>query len=263
MPHAKVSVGWIQLYRELLLFGEWQHDILHRAQNRENGEGLGARIDQAIAAARERDHVTRNGAQSERGAVDESERSLLYGVHFPALPFAQSLRQEQNRCERRAQIVSDLDEQLETTWAREARAEAVRIIVLDDLAHSLDCAQHAQNFLPVHSRAHRAELRDQAPAQGVERERRGRGWMRARLRARIERRCAHRVRHPGYAVPKIGIVMGGLRRRGKLAHGANGRVRERIAQRRGQCRRQRWKGWKRRTFMALTRRGALVRCLGR
>ena len=116
-----------------------------RIASTEKASGL--RIDQPVAAARERDHVARDGAQPECRAVDESELSLLHGVHFAALPFAQRLREKENRRERRSQIVSDLDEQLEPTRAGEPRTEAVRVIVLDDLVHALDGAEQRGVFL--------------------------------------------------------------------------------------------------------------------
>ena len=74
-------------------------------------------IHQAVATPRQLDHVAGHGGEAEGGAVDQAELPLLHRVDGAAPAPLQGFGQEQDRRERRAEVVGHLDHELQPVGA--------------------------------------------------------------------------------------------------------------------------------------------------
>ena len=127
--------------------------------------------------------------EAEGGAVDQAELALLHRVHGAAPAPLQGLGEEQDRGERRAQVVRHLDHELETIGPRQPVGKVLRPVGLEPLAHLLDGAEEPEQLAGVGRRAapaarstNAARIRPEQPAgERVAGQRREIGALAARL----------------------------------------------------------------------------------
>src|SRR5690606_4514677 len=158
MSHTEIRVRHLQHYGEPLLFGHRLHYVAHRLDDigHRERDWFGGR--EPVAAARELDHVARHRAETEGGAVDQTELPLLHVVHGPALSLSESLREEEDRRERGSQVVTDFHEELETAGAGEAAGEAMCLVAIERRLHPLERLEESEQLAGPHALLHRAQL---------------------------------------------------------------------------------------------------------
>ncbi len=120
MADTEVGFRQGQPYREVLLFRYRLDDVPDRLQDVGDRERNRVQVHQPVAAPGQLDHIAGHGAETERGAVDQTELPLLHRVDRAAAATLQGLRQKQNRGERRAKIVSHLHHQLQPVGPKRA-----------------------------------------------------------------------------------------------------------------------------------------------
>src|SRR6185295_10009602 len=84
------------------------HDCANRVHGLAYREGHWSSLDQTIAA-RGGNEVGNGRTESERGAVNQPELSLPYGIRHRSLPVPQGVNQEEDRAEGGANVVRDRD----------------------------------------------------------------------------------------------------------------------------------------------------------
>ena len=98
-------------------------------------------IHQSLAATRQLDQIVRDLAQPERRAVDEPKLALLNAVDRPGARIVQRLGQEENRRQRRTQVVRNLHDQLEPIGSRQARGESLAGVGIEVRLNPLEDAE--------------------------------------------------------------------------------------------------------------------------
>ena len=152
-PIRKSASGGGEPHRQALLLGDRLDDVAHRLEDVGHRERDRIEIDQAVAAAGQLDHVARHRAEAEGRAVDQAELALLHRIDRAAPAALQGLGQEEDRGERRAEVVRHLDHQLEPVGPGEPVGEVLRPVGLEPLAHLLDRAEQPQQLAGVGRRA--------------------------------------------------------------------------------------------------------------
>ena len=144
-------LGREESYGRAPLFGHRLDDVAHRLQNGSHREWHTALFSELVTAPRQLDDVTCCRAQPERGAVDQPKVPPLQLVHRPAPATLNLLRQKENSCERRAQVVDDRHQQFQAVGARELRREIASAIASHGLANPLDRGQRRERLpIPAH-----------------------------------------------------------------------------------------------------------------
>src|SRR5687767_11358065 len=144
MADAEIRLRTRDAHLQRLFFRDGKDDVAHRLENVGDREWDRVEVYQPVAAARELDHVTGYRAEAERGAVDESELALLHRRDRTAAGALQRFGEEENRGERRAEVVRYLDHQLETVGGGQAVGETLRPVHLQPLGHLLHRAEQAE-----------------------------------------------------------------------------------------------------------------------
>src|SRR5205814_1234554 len=72
-------------------------------------------------------HVARRGAQTKRGAVDQTKLATLLRGNGTALTLLQGFREEKDGREGRAQVMRELHDEIEPVGARQAGREILRL----------------------------------------------------------------------------------------------------------------------------------------
>ena len=155
---AEVRLGHGQPYRQVLLLRDRLHDVADRLENIGDGKRNRIQVHQPIAAAGQLDHVAGHRAETESGAVDQTELPFLHRVHRATAAPLEGFRQKENRGERRAQIVSDLHHQLQSVRPGESIGEVLRPVGFEVLANPLDGVEHLQQLAGIGRRQRRRAL---------------------------------------------------------------------------------------------------------
>ena len=190
VAHPLVVRGREQPHREMLLFGDRPHDVAHRLEHRRDGERRRVLLHQLIAALRELDDVARDRREPERRGVDQAELAPLHVIDGAALATLQCLGQNEDRRQRRAEVVGDVHEQRQPVGARELLGEGLRPVRLNRDAHALHRDEQRQQLRIGH--ADLAPTLHDFAAQQLEQAAAQRG-----MDARIDLRAHRNRRHAG------------------------------------------------------------------
>ena len=151
VAHALVVRRREQADGEMLFFGDRPHDIAYRFEHRRHGECRRLLLHQLITALRELDDVARDRREPERGDVDQAELAPLHVVDGPALPALQRLGEDEDRRQRRAEIVGDVHEQRQPVAPRQLLGERLRPVRLNRDAHALHRDDQRQKLRVGHA----------------------------------------------------------------------------------------------------------------
>lgn len=113
MSDATVAPRPLEAQLQPLLLRDRPDDVAHRLEHLGNRERLRLAADQAIAATHQLDDVARDGVQAEGRGIDQAELPLLQRRQRAAPAAQHDLGEEEDRSERRAEIVGDLDHEVE------------------------------------------------------------------------------------------------------------------------------------------------------
>ena len=163
-PIRKSASGAVS--RTVRLFSSAMGCTMSRTDSRMSvtENGIGIEVDQPVAAPGQLDHVARHRAEPERGAVDQAELALLDRVHRAAASALEGLGQEEDRGERRAQIVGDLHHQLQAVGSGEPIGEVLRPVRLQPLAHLLQGREHQEQLPRLGNRRQPLDLLEEGPS---------------------------------------------------------------------------------------------------
>ena len=137
MAPALVVFRREQAHGQMLFLGNRPHDVAYRLDHRRHRKDGWLLLDELITALREFDDVARHRRESQRRGVDETELAALHVVHGTTLAALQRLGEDEDRRQRRAQVVRDIHEQREPVRTREMLRERLRPTRFDRDAQAL------------------------------------------------------------------------------------------------------------------------------
>ena len=146
MTHALIVGGREQTHGQPFFLRDGARDVAHRLEHCRHREGDGLLVHQLVTALRELDDVARDGGKAKRRRVDQAELAALHVVDHTALTTLQRLGQDEDRRERRAQIVRHVHQQREPVGSREVLCERLRPARFDRDAHPLDRDEQGQQL---------------------------------------------------------------------------------------------------------------------
>ncbi len=161
MPHPEVLRRKSQLHFEALLLRYGQDYVAYRLEDVHHRERQRIEVHKPVAASRQLDHVARHRREPERSAVDQAQLPLLHLVDRPTPRPLQCLGQEENRSERRTEVVGHLHHQLQSVRAGEPVREVLGPVGFESLGHGFHGAEHRQQLADVRGLRRRRHPRDE------------------------------------------------------------------------------------------------------